>query len=58
VDLTTGDGSPKCSNCAAIEVIADRIAHGGMAASALAVSFSIADEQLASHSSAPGAGGA
>ncbi len=33
----------------AIEVIADRIAHGEMASSALAVSFSILDEQLASH---------
>ena len=33
----------------AIEVIADRIAHGEMASSALAVSFSIPDEQLASH---------
>ena len=33
----------------AIEVIADRITHGEMPSSALAVSFSIADEQLASH---------
>jgi predicted RNase H-like HicB family nuclease len=33
----------------AIEVIADRIVHGEMASSALAVSFSIPDEQLASH---------
>ncbi len=33
----------------AIEVIADRIAHGEMTSSALAVSFSIPDEQLASH---------
>lgn len=33
----------------AIEVIADRIAHGEMASAALAVSFSIPDEQLASH---------
>lgn len=33
----------------AIEVIADRIAHGEMAPAALAVSFSIPDEQLASH---------
>ena len=33
----------------AIEVIADRIAHGELASSALAVSFSITDEQLASH---------
>ncbi len=33
----------------AIEVIEDRIAHGEMASSALAVSFSIPDEQLASH---------
>ena len=33
----------------AIEVIADRIAHGEMPSSALAVSFSIPDEQLASH---------
>ena len=33
----------------AIEVIADRIAHGEMASSALAVSFSIPDEQLASY---------
>lgn len=32
----------------AIEVIADRIAHGELAASALAISFSILDEQLAS----------
>ncbi len=32
----------------AIEVIADRIAHGEMASSALAISFSIPDEQLAS----------
>ncbi|MCX6586610.1 MAG: type II toxin-antitoxin system HicB family antitoxin [Acidobacteria bacterium] len=33
----------------AIEVIADRMAHGEMASSSLAVSFSIPDEQLASH---------
>jgi predicted RNase H-like HicB family nuclease len=33
----------------AIEVIAERIAHGEMASAALAVSFSIPDEQLASH---------
>ena len=33
----------------AIEVIADRIAHGEMASAALAVSFSIPEEQLASH---------
>ena len=33
----------------AIEVIADRIAHGEMASVALAVSFTIPDEQLASH---------
>lgn len=33
----------------AIEVIADRIAHGEMAPSANAVSFSIPDEQSASH---------
>ncbi len=33
----------------AIEVIADRIAHGEMVSAALAVSFSIPDEQLASH---------
>lgn len=33
----------------AIEVIADRIAHGEMPSSALAVSFSIPDEQLAIH---------
>ena len=33
----------------AIEVIADRIAHGEMTSSALAVSFSISDEQLARH---------
>lgn len=33
----------------AIEVIADRIAHGEMASAALAVSFSIPDEQLAIH---------
>lgn len=33
----------------AIEVIADRIAHGEMPSSALAVSFTIPDEQLASH---------
>ena len=32
----------------AIEVIADRIAHGELASAALAVSFSIPDEQLAS----------
>ena len=32
-----------------IDVIADRIAHGEMASAALAVSFSISDEQLASH---------
>ncbi len=32
----------------AIEVIADRIAHGEMPSSALAVSFAILDEQLAS----------
>ena len=31
----------------AIEVIADRIAHGEMLSSALAVSFSIPDEQMA-----------
>jgi predicted RNase H-like HicB family nuclease len=33
----------------AIEVIADRIAHGEMEPTALAVSFSIPDEQLAGH---------
>ena len=33
----------------AIEVIADRIAHGDLPSTALAVSFSIPDEQLASH---------
>jgi predicted RNase H-like HicB family nuclease len=33
----------------AIEVIADRIAHGEMPPTALAVSFSIPDEQLAIH---------
>lgn len=33
----------------AIEVIADRIAHGEMASSVLAVSFSIPGEQLARH---------
>lgn len=33
----------------AIEVIADRTAHGEMPSSAFAVSFSIPDEQLASH---------
>ena len=33
----------------AIAVIADRIAHGEMACSALAVAFTIPDEQLASH---------
>ena len=33
----------------AIEVIADRIAHGEMTSSALAVSFAIPDGQLASH---------
>lgn len=33
----------------AIEVIADRIAHGEMTSAALAVSFSIPNEQLASH---------
>ena len=33
----------------AIEIIADRIAHGEMVSAALAVSFSIPDEQLASH---------
>jgi predicted RNase H-like HicB family nuclease len=33
----------------AIEVIADRIAHGEMPSAALAVSFTIPDEQLASH---------
>ena len=33
----------------AIKVIADRIAHGEMVSAALAVSFSIPDEQLASH---------
>ena len=31
----------------AIEVIADRIAHGEMSSSALAVSFTISDEQMA-----------
>ena len=31
----------------AIEVIADRIAHGEMSSAALAVSFSIPDEQMA-----------
>lgn len=34
----------------AIEVIADRIAHGELPSTALAVSFSIPDEQMASHS--------
>jgi predicted RNase H-like HicB family nuclease len=33
----------------AIEVITDRIAHGEMPSEALAVSFSILNEQLASH---------
>ena len=33
----------------AIEVIADRIAHGEMASTALAISFSSPNEQLASH---------
>lgn len=33
----------------AIEVIADRIAHGEIPSSSLAVSFTIQDEQLASH---------
>ena len=33
----------------AIEVIADRIAHGEMPPSALQVSFTIPDEQLARH---------
>lgn len=33
----------------AIEVIADRLAHGEMPSSALAVSFTIPDAQLASH---------
>lgn len=33
----------------AIEVIADRIAHGEMASSSLAVFFTIFDEQLAGH---------
>ena len=33
----------------AIKVIADRIVHGEMPSSSLAVSFSIQDEQLASH---------
>jgi predicted RNase H-like HicB family nuclease len=33
----------------AIEVIADRIAHGEMPSAALAVSFTIPDEQLASN---------
>lgn len=33
----------------AIDVIADRVAHGEMASSALGVSFSISDEQLTSH---------
>lgn len=33
----------------AIEVIADRTAHGELPSTALAVSFSIPDEQLASH---------
>ena len=33
----------------AIEVIADRIAHQSLQSSALAVSFTIPDEQLASH---------
>ncbi|MCL4842475.1 MAG: type II toxin-antitoxin system HicB family antitoxin [Bryobacteraceae bacterium] len=33
----------------AIEVIADRIAHGELPSTALAVSSSIPDEQLASH---------
>ena len=33
----------------AIEVIADRIAHGELPSSSLAVSFAIPDEQLASH---------
>jgi predicted RNase H-like HicB family nuclease len=33
----------------AIDVIADRIAHGELTSAALAVSFSIPDEQLARH---------
>ncbi|MBM3757115.1 MAG: type II toxin-antitoxin system HicB family antitoxin [Acidobacteria bacterium] len=33
----------------AIEVIADRIAHGELPSSALAVSFALPHEQLASH---------
>ena len=33
----------------AIEVIADRIVHGELPSSSLAVSFAISDEQLASH---------
>lgn len=33
----------------AIQLITDRIAHGEMPSSALAVSFAILDEQLASH---------
>lgn len=45
----TRDGAISNAERLTIEVIADRIAHGEMASTALAVSFSISDEQLASH---------
>lgn len=46
---TTRDEAIRKAERLAIEVIADRIAHGELPATALAVSFSIPDEQLASH---------
>lgn len=46
---STREEAVSCAERLAIEVIADRIAHGEMASAALAIAFSISDEQLASH---------
>ena len=46
---TRDEAISNAERLATIEVIADRIAHGEMASAALAVSFSMPDEQLASH---------
>jgi predicted RNase H-like HicB family nuclease len=46
---TTRDEAISKAERLAIVVIADRIAHGELPSTALAVSFSIPDEQLASH---------
>lgn len=46
---TTSDEAISNTERLAIEVIADHIAHGELPSSALAVSFTIPDGQLASH---------